>query len=191
MHAVFWKSVSYSYRLSEEYILCIQYFGRVYFMHTLFWKSISICIQYSGRVYFMHSVFWKSISYTYTILEKYVSCIHYLEKAYLMHSVFWKSISYAYSILEYNILCIHYYGRVYIMHTLFWKSISYACNILEEYIFNTILPTLSSVSFVWADDKHSLARASMIGVAGNPTTTIPSPFSIQVLFKALEIESKS
>jgi len=96
----------------------------------------------------IHTLFWRSISDVCSTLEEYIICIQYFGRVYLMHELFWRRISYAYSILEYNILCIHYFGRVYLMHTVFWKIVCYAYSILEEYNFYTVLPTLSSVSFV-------------------------------------------
>jgi hypothetical protein len=53
-----------------------------------------------GRVYFMHAVFWKSIFYACSILEEYMLCMQYFRRVYFMHAVLWKSIFYAYSILE-------------------------------------------------------------------------------------------
>lgn len=48
------------------------------------------------------------------------------------------------------------------------------------------LLTLSSISFVWAADKQNLARDSIMGVAGKPTTTIPSPLFKHSLPRALK-----
>ena len=38
--------------------------------------------------------------------------------------------------------------------------------------YTQMLLTKSSISRVWDADRHILALASIIGVAGNPTTTI-------------------
>lgn len=46
--------------------------------------------------------------------------------------------------------------------------------------------TLSSISFVWAAERQNLARDSMIGVAGKPTTTIPSPLFKHSLLRQLK-----
>lgn len=48
------------------------------------------------------------------------------------------------------------------------------------------LLTSSSISFVCAADKQNLARDSIMGVAGKPTTTIPSPLFKHSLPNALK-----
>jgi hypothetical protein len=63
-------------------------------------------MQYFGRVYFMHAVLWKSIFYAYSTLEEYILCMQYFGRVYFMHAVLWKSIFYACSTLEEYILCM-------------------------------------------------------------------------------------
>lgn len=56
----------------------------------------------------------------------------------------------------------------------------------QQYWADITVTTVSRVSLLWAADKQNLARASMIDVAGNPTTTMAIPRSRHSRLNALK-----
>lgn len=61
-------------------------------------------------------------------------------------------------------------------------------NILDR---NRKMQTLSIIALVWPAETQNRARDSMMGVAGNPTTTVPSPRFKHSLPNILEIETNN
>ena len=53
-------------------------------------------------------------------------------------------------------------------------------------LFPSVELTRSSISFVCAADRQKRARDSMMGVAGNPTTTVARPWARHSLLNALK-----
>lgn len=78
-------------------------------------------------------------------------------------------------------ISIFTFSKKWKTNILFWNLI----NASEEKMKLNFL-TLSSISFVWAAERQNLARDSMIGVAGKPTTTIPSPLFKHSLLRQLK-----
>jgi hypothetical protein len=69
-------------------------------MRDIILEECILCIQYFEKVYLVHTVFWKSIFYACSTLEEYILCMQYFGRVYVMHAVLWKSIFYACSTLE-------------------------------------------------------------------------------------------
>ena len=63
--------------------------------------------------------------------------------------------------------------------------IKIACFYSKSTIISACALTSNKSSFVCAADKHILARDSMMGVAGKPTTTVAKPYFKHSLLKAL------
>ena len=59
--------------------------------------------------------------------------------------------------------------------------------VADETIIDNVF-TLSSISFVCAAERQILILASMIGVAGKPTATVPTPLARHIRLKALKTE---